>query len=99
MPVVVASVAGVVWLTFDLIARASLWGIFAAAGFRVWCMGGKEANVFLFLVCMSSGVCCYGNGVPMQVFLLPLERQRLCSEPLYKVLRERVQPSLLEYVF
>ena len=47
----------------------------------------KEANVF-FVSCMSSGVCCYGNEVPMQVFLTPVEGETtaLVPEPLYKVL-------------
>ena len=87
---VVASVAAL-WVPppFDLVARASLWGILAAAGFRVWVYGrAKKQMASMFLVCMSSGVCCYGNEVPMQVFLTPVEGETtaLVPEPLYRVL-------------
>ena len=67
----------------------ALWGILAAAGFRVWVYGRVKKQVsFMFLVCMSSGVCCYGNEVPMQVFLTPVEGETtaLVPEPLYRVL-------------
>lgn len=87
---VVASVAAL-WVPppFDLIARASLWGILAAAGFRVWIYGRAKKQIsFVFLVCMSSGVCSYGSEMPMQVFLTPVdgETTALVPEPLYKVL-------------
>jgi len=88
--VVVASVAAL-WVPspFDLIARASLWGILAAAGFRIWIYGrAKKQMSFVFLVCMSSGVCSYGSEVPVQVFLTPVdgETTALVPEPLYRVL-------------
>ncbi len=88
--VVVASVAAL-WVPqpFDLIARASLWGILAAAGFRVWIYGRVKKQIsFVVLVLMSSGACSYGNETPLQVFLTPVdgETTALVPESLYRVL-------------
>ncbi len=90
--VVVASVAAL-WLPqpFNLIARASLWGILAAACFRVWIYGRVKKQIsFVALVLMSSGVCSYGDEVPLQVFLTPVdgETTALVPEPLYRALVE-----------
>ena len=90
--IVVASVAAL-WVPqpFDLIARASLWGILAAAGFRVWIYGRVKKQIsFVVLVLMSSGICSYGDEVPMQVFLTPIngETTALIPEPLYRELVE-----------
>ena len=87
---VVASVAAL-WVPqpFDLIARASLWGILAAACFRVWLYGRvkKQISVVVCLM-MFSGACAYGNDVPLQVFVTPVDgvTTALVPEPLYKVL-------------
>ena len=88
--VVVASVAAL-WVPqpFDLIARASLWGMLAAVGFRVWMYGRAKKQVsFVALVWMFSGACSYGAEVPLQVFLTPVdgETTALVPEPLYRVL-------------
>ena len=90
--VVVASVAAL-WVPppFNLIARASLWGILAAAGFRVWVYGRAKKQIsFVVLILMSSGVCSYGDEVPLQVFLTPVdgETTALVPESLYRVLVE-----------
>ena len=88
--VVVASVAAL-WVPqpFDLIARASLWGILAAAGFRIWLYGyaTKEMS-FAVLLATSFSACSYGDEVPLQVFFTPIdgETTALVPEPLYKVL-------------
>jgi len=88
--VVVASVAAL-WVPqpFDLIARASLWGILAAAGFRIWLYGYATKKMsFAVLLATSFSACSYGDEVPMQVFFTPIdgETTALVPEPLYKVL-------------
>ncbi len=88
--VVVASVAAL-WVPqpFDLIARASLWGILAAAGFRIWLYGYATKKMsFALLLVTSFSACSYGDEVPMQVFFTPIdgETTALVPEPLYKVL-------------
>lgn len=90
--VVVTSVAAL-WVPqpFDLIARASLWGILAAACLRVWLYGGVKKQIsFIASLIMFSGACCFGNEVPLQVFLTPVdgETTALVPEPLYRVLAE-----------
>lgn len=95
--VVVASVA-TLWVPqpFDLVARANLWGMLAAAGFRIWLYGyaTKKMSFALLLMsafstgCYGNSACCYGDEVPVQVFFTPIEGETtaLVPEPLYKVL-------------
>ena len=90
--VVVASVAAL-WVPqpFNLIARASLWGMLAAASFRVWIYGRVKQQIsFVVFVLMCPGICSYGDEVPLQVFLTPVdgETTALVPEPLYKALVE-----------
>ena len=88
--VVVASVAAL-WVPqpFDLIARASLWGILTAAGFRIWLYGYATKKMsFAVLLATSFSACSYGDELPLQVFFTPIdgETTALVPEPLYKVL-------------
>ncbi|MDA7937606.1 hypothetical protein N9B71_00950 [Pirellulales bacterium] len=88
--IVVASVAAL-WVPqpFDLIARASLWGILTAAGFRIWLYGyATKKTSFAVLLVTAFSACSYGDEIPMQVFFTPIEGETtaLVPEPLYKVL-------------